>query len=482
MEKIENIKLFIDGKFVEASSGRKIPVYNPATNEIIAYAEEASIEDVDKAIEAAKKAFDQWSKQDPVRRARILYKLASLIRDNTNNLAKLETLNNGKPIKEAIGDVLYAARLFEYYAGLADKIQGDTIPVPGERFCYTLREPLGVTVHIAPWNYPLPLSSRSLAPALAAGNTAILKPATYTPITAIKLAELAKQAGLPDGVLNVVIGPGKTIGRYLVEHKEVESVTFTGSLEGGKEVIALASKYIKPVILELGGKNPNIVLPDAKLDKTIQGIINGIITNAGQMCWAYSRLLYHESLKDKLLRALQENLAKIKVGPGIEQDTQMGPLISKEQLSRVMYYIEEGRKEGAKLIYGGSRPDDEKLQRGNFVLPTLFDEVTKDMKIFQEEIFGPVLSATHFTSLDEAIELANSTIYGLYAAIWTNDLSKAHKLAASIKAGTVCINEGPITYPQVPFSTAKQSGLGFEQSIYSIYNYTRLKSVIINLS
>jgi len=482
MEKIEYLKLFIDGNFVEGSSGKKLPILNPATNEVIAYAEEATIEDVEKAIDAAKRAFDQWSKQDPVRRARILYKLANLIRDNTDTLAKYETLNNGKPLKEAIGDVLYAARLFEYYAGLADKIQGDTIPVPGDRLCYTLREPLGVTAHIAPWNFPLPLASRSLAPALAAGNTAILKPASYTPLTAIKLAELAKQAGIPNGVLNVVLGPGKTIGSYLVQHKEIDSVTFTGSLEGGREVIALTSKHLKPVILELGGKNPNIVLPDAKLDKVIQGVINGIITNAGQMCWAYSRLLYHESLKDKLIRALQESFSKIKIGPGIEQDTQMGPLISKEQLSRVSYYIEEGMKEGAKLIYGGERPKEERLQRGNFILPTIFDEVTKDMKIFQEEIFGPVLSATSFSSLEEAIDLANSTIYGLYAAIWTNDLSKAHKLAASIEAGTICINEGPITYPQIPFSTTKQSGLGFEQSIYSIYNYTKLKSVVINLS
>ncbi|HLI47014.1 MAG TPA: aldehyde dehydrogenase family protein [Geobacterales bacterium] len=482
MENIEQIKLFIDGNFVEGSAKKKIPVLNPATNDVIAYAEEASIEDVERAIDAARRAFDQWSKLDPVRRARILYKLASLIRDNTENLAKYETLNNGKPIKEAVGDVLYAARLFEYYAGLADKIQGETIPVPGDRFAYTLREPLGVTAHIAPWNFPLPLASRSLAPALAAGNTAILKPASYTPITAIKLAELAKQAGLPNGVLNVVLGPGKTVGSYLVQHKEIDSVTFTGSLEGGKEVIALTSKHIKPVILELGGKNPNIVLPDAKLDKAVQGIINGILTNAGQMCWAYSRLLYHESLKDKLIRAVQESFAKIKLGPGIEQDTQMGPLVSKEQLARVSYYVEEGIKEGAKLIFGGERPKDERLQKGNFLLPTLFDDVSKDMKIFQEEIFGPVLAATSFSTLDEAIELANSTIYGLYAAVWTNDLSKAHKLASSIEAGTVCINEGPLTYPQIPFSTMKQSGLGFEQSIHSIYNYTKLKSVVINLS
>ncbi len=482
MEGIEHIKLFIGGKFVEATSGKKIPVLNPSNNEVIAYAEEASLEDVDKAIGEAKNAFNQWSKLDPSRRGRILYKLSTLIRDNSETLARLESLNNGKPLKEAIGDVLYAARLFEYYAGLADKIQGDTIPVPGDRFCYTIREPLGVTAHIVPWNFPLPLTARSLAPALAAGNTAIVKPSSYTPITAIKLAELAKQAGLPDGVLNVIVGPGKTVGSYLVQHKEIDSVTFTGSLEGGREVMVLASKYIKPVILELGGKNPNIVLPDARLDKVIQGVINGIITNAGQMCWAYSRLLYHESIKDKLINTLREHFSKIKVGYGLEPDTQMGPLISKEQLERVSYYVEEGRKEGAKLIYGGERPKEEKLMKGNFIMPALFDDVAKDMKIFQEEIFGPVLAATSFSSLDEAIDLANSTIYGLYAAIWTNDLKSAHKLASSIEAGTICINEGPVTYPQIPFSTTKQSGLGFEQSIHSIYNYTKLKSVIINLS
>ncbi len=482
MEGIEHIKLFIGGKYVEATSGKRIPVLNPSNNEVIAYAEEASLEDVDKAIEESRKAFSQWSKLDPSRRGRILYKLSSLIRDNSETLARLESLNNGKPFKEAVGDVLYAARLFEYYAGLADKIQGDTIPVPGDRFCYTLREPLGVTAHIVPWNFPLPLASRSLAPALAAGNTAIVKPSSYTPITTIKLAELAKQAGIPDGVLNVILGPGKTVGSYLVQHKEIDSVTFTGSLEGGREVIVLTSKYIKPVILELGGKNPNIVLPDAKLDKVVQGVINGIITNAGQMCWAYSRLLYHESLKDKLINALRDRFSKIKVGYSLEPDTQMGPLISKEQLERVSYYIEEGKNEKAKIIYGGERPKDEKLIKGNFILPTIFDEVTKDMKIFKEEIFGPVLASTSFSSLDEAIDLANSTIYGLYAAIWTEDLKSAYKLASSIEAGTICINEGPITYPQIPFSTAKQSGLGFEQSIHSIYNYTRLKSVIINLS
>jgi len=482
MEKIEHYKLFINGNFVEATSGKKIQVLNPANNEIIAYVEEASNEDVDKAIEVARNSLEKWSKLDPTKRARILYKIATLLRENSEKLATLETLNNGKPIRESIGDVLYAARLFEYYAGLADKIQGDTIPVPGDRFCYTIREPLGVTVHIVPWNYPLPLAARSIAPALAAGNTVIVKPSSLTPLTTLKLAEICKQAELPDGVLNVIIGPGKTVGSYLISHKDVDLVAFTGSLESGREVIMLSSKHIKPVILELGGKNPHVVLPDAKLDKVIQGVINGIITNAGQMCWAGSRLLVHESIHDKLINMLKESFSKIKLGPGIEKDTQMGPLISKEQLKRVYYYIEEGKKEGAKLIFGGEKPKEEKLEKGNFILPTIFDGVSKDMKIFQEEIFGPVLSSTSFSSLDEAIELSNSTIYGLYAAVWTNDLSKAHKLAASIEAGTVCINEYPVTYPQMPFGGFKESGLGFEQSIHAINNYTRIKTVLINLS
>jgi NAD-dependent aldehyde dehydrogenases len=479
---IPHYKLFINGNFVESSSKNKFPVYNPANNEIIAYVEEATNEDVEKAIEAANNAFKEWSKTDPTRRGRILYKIASLLRDKSEELAKLETLNNGKPIRESIGDVLYAARLFEYYAGLADKIQGDTIPVPGDRFCYTIREPLGVTAHIVPWNYPLPLAARSIAPALAAGNTAVVKPSSYTPLTALKLAEISKEAGLPNGVLNVICGPGNTVGKYLISHKEVDLVTFTGSTESGREVLVLASKNIKPVILELGGKNPHIVLPDAKIDKTVQGIINGIITNAGQMCWAGSRVLVHESLHDKLIKILNESFSKIKIGNGLNKDTQMGPLTSKEQLKRVMYYIEEGIKEGSKLVYGGERPKDESLSKGNFIYPALFDNVSKEMKIFQEEIFGPVLASTSFSSLEEAIELANATKYGLYAAVWTNDLTLAHKLASSIEAGTVCINEYPVTYPQMPFSGFKESGLGFEQSIYSIYNYTRIKTVLINLS
>ncbi|MDT7864504.1 MAG: aldehyde dehydrogenase family protein [Thermoproteota archaeon] len=475
-------KLFINGNYVESSTGNKIPVLNPANNEVIAYVAEAGNEDVDKAIEAAKNAFKEWSKMDPTRRGRILYKIASLLRERSEELAKLETLNNGKPLRESTGDVLYAARLFEYYAGLADKIQGDTIPVPGDRFCYTIREPLGVTAHIVPWNFPLPLAARSIAPALAAGNTAVVKPSSYTPLTALKLAEISKEAGLPNGVLNVICGPGNTVGKYLISHKEIDAVAFTGSTESGREVMVLAAKNLKPVILELGGKNPHIVLPDAKIDKTIQGIMNGIITNAGQMCWAGSRLLIHESLHDRLIKLLSEHFSKVKIGNGLNKDTQMGPLTTKEQLKRVMYYIEEGIKEGGKIVYGGERPKEEELLKGNFIYPTLFDNVGKDMKIFQEEIFGPVLASTSFSSIDEAVELANATRYGLYAAIWTNDLTLAHKLASRIEAGTVCINEFPVTYPQMPFSAYKESGLGFEQSIYSVYNYTRIKTVLINLS
>ncbi len=475
--------LYIGAKWVEPVGGESAQVLDPATNRPVAEVASGSKEDVGAAVDAARAAFEgpEWRGMDPSKRGRVLYQVGQAIRDRFDELARLESLNVGKPVREAKGDVAYVYKLFEYYAGLADKIQGDTIPVPGARLDYTLREPVGVTGHIAPWNYPLLLACRGIAPALAAGNTVVLKPASLTPLTALTLAELASKAGLPPGVLNVVTGPGSAAGAALASHPGVDSVTFTGSTETGRQIMQLAARNVTRVTLELGGKNPNIVFPDAKLDRALKGVMFGIFQNAGQMCWAGSRLFVHETVRDEFLKKLAESASKMRLGPGSKEDSQMGPLVSREQAASVLEYVESGTAEGATLLAGGRRAEAPELREGNFVLPTVFGDVEAGMRIAREEIFGPVLAAFDFTDEDEVVAAANASEYGLFAGVWTQNLQVAHRVAARLECGMVSINEFPVTFPQTPFSGFKHSALGSEQGLDAVLAYTRAKNVNVNL-
>jgi aldehyde dehydrogenase (NAD+) len=476
-------QMFIAGKYTDSSSNEFFPVYDPSNGETIGHVAKGTKEDAKFALESARKAFEnpEWRWMDATKRGRILYKLSQLIREKLDELCNLESLNNGKPLRESKGDIAYAARTYEYYAGLADKIQGETIPVPGTRFAYTLREPIGVTVHIVPWNYPFQLASRSIAPALAAGNTVVAKPSSVTPLTALRLGELGKNAGLPDGVLNIVTGTSQEVGTPLVSSPEADLIVLTGSTDTGKEVMKYAAENITPVVLELGGKNPNIVFQDANLDAAVKGAIYGAFTNAGQMCWAGSRLFLHESIHDQFMTKLVEKAKKLKLGPGIKEDTEMGPLVSKAQQQHVLSMIQTGESEGAKLVTGGQTPSSPELKNGFFIEPTIFDEVSTEMKIGKEEIFGPELSVFSFRDAEEVIKAANSTNYGLYAGIWTNNLKLAQQMVARLQTGMVSINEYPITFPQTPFGGYKESGIGSEQGISAIQNYTRIKNVTVNI-
>ena len=475
--------LFIGGKWVDPVGGESAEILDPATNRPVARVASGGKEDVDAAVHAARLAFEnpEWRGIDPSKRGRLLFQLGQAVRDKFEELARIESLNVGKPLREAKGDVAYVYKLFEYYAGLADKIQGDTIPVPGNRLDYTVREPVGVTGHIAPWNYPLVLACRGIAPALAAGNTVVLKPASLTPLSALKLAEIAATVGFPPGVFNVVTGPGSSAGSALAGHPDVDSMTFTGSTETGKQIMQLAARHVTPVTLELGGKNPQIVFPDAKLDKALKGVLFGAFQNSGQMCWAGSRVFVHDSVRDDFLRKLAENVQKMKLGPGTKEETQMGPVVSRPQEASVLGYIEAGQKEGATVLVGGKKADAAELREGNFVLPTVFGGVDPGMRIAREEIFGPVLCAFDFTDVDEAIAQANATEYGLMAGVWTQNLQTAFRVASRLEAGMVNINEYPITFPQTPFSGFKQSALGAEQGIDAVHFYTRVKTVNVGL-
>jgi acyl-CoA reductase-like NAD-dependent aldehyde dehydrogenase len=475
--------LFIAGKVVPAASGRTSDILDPATNRPIARVASATKDDVDAAVEAARRAFESpdWRDLDPSKRGRLLFLLGQQIRDHFEELSRLESLNVGKPLREARGDVAYVYKLFEYYAGIADKIQGLTVPVPGARLDYTLREPLGVTAHIGPWNYPLLLACRGIAPALAAGNTVVLKPATLTPLTALKAAELAATAGFPVGVFNVVPGPGLEVGDALARHRNVDSVTFTGSTETGKQLLHTVADRIVPTTLELGGKNPQIVLSDAKLDKALAGVHSGAFQNAGQMCWAGSKLLIHEDVARGFLEMLRERTARTRLGPGLEDGVQMGPVVSRDQEASILSAIEESVTGGATPVVGGAKAEDPKLCDGNFVLPTIFESPPDGSRIAREEVFGPVLAAWTFHDLDEAIARANDTPYGLSAGVWTQDVGKAHAVARRLKAGMVSINEYPVTYPQTPFLGWKQSGLGQEQGVDAVLFYTHVKNILVNL-
>lgn len=475
--------LFIGGKSVSASSSAMSDVLDPATNRPFARVASGTEEDVDAAVDAARRAFEspEWRDLDPSKRGRLLFLLGQQVRDHFDELTRLESLNVGKPVREARGDIAYVYKLFEYYAGIADKVQGLTIPVPGNRLDYTMREPLGVTAHIAPWNFPLLLASRGIAPALAAGNTVVLKPATLTPLTALKLGELAAAAGFPPGALNVVTGPGRTVGQALARHRDVDSVTFTGSTETGRQLLKIVADRIVPTTLELGGKNPQIVLPDAKMDRAVRGVLDGAFQNAGQMCWAGSKLLVHADIAPSFLEKLAAAASRMRLGPGLEKDTAMGPLVSPEQRASVSSAIEEGVREGSVVLAGGPRPTEPPLQDGNFLPPTILEDPPEGTRVAREEVFGPVLAAWSFTEVDEALARSNDTPYGLSAGVWTQDLGRAHTIARRLKAGIVSINEYPVTFPQTPFLGWKHSGMGSEQGSDAVLFYTHVKNVLVNL-
>ncbi len=476
-------ELLIGGREAPGTRGERQALTDPASGQEVARVAVGSADDARAALEAAERAFREsnWASDDGARRAKALLKLAGLVEAQAESLAQLETRNMGKPLRESRGDIAYVVRTLEYVSGLADKVEGETIPVPGARFDYTLREPVGVTVHIAPWNYPLLLSVRSLAPALAAGNAVVLKPASLTPLSAVAFARLARDAGLPDGILNVVSGPGREVGEALVDDPRCASVTFTGSAEVGRRIAELAARRFVPATLELGGKGPVIVFPDADLDRVARGIGYGIFGNAGQMCWAASRLLVHESLRPALVDRVRAAAEALKLGPGWEDGVEMGPLVSADQARHVLEYVTDARDAGGQVVTGGERAHGPRFDAGHFVRPTVLADVPPTSRAVREEIFGPVLTVASFQDPEEAIRLANDTTYGLLAAVWTKDLGLAHATARRLEAGMVVVNEAPVSFPQTPFGGFKGSGLGYEQGARALEPYTRRKNVLLNL-
>ena len=474
-------RLLINNEWCESQGGKRFDVFNPATELKLTDVAEADKADVEVAVKAARRAFEEgpWSRMSARERGRILMRLANLLDKHKEEFAELETLNNGKPIGETTAaDLPLSIECFEYYAGLADKIHGDTIPVNGPYFNYTLREPAGVVAQIIPWNFPLLMAAWKLGPALATGCTVVLKPAEQTPLTALRLGELLVEAGLPPGVVNILPGYGPTAGAALASHMDVDKVAFTGSTEVGKLVMqAAAASNMKRVSLELGGKAPNIVFADADIDAAVKGTMTGIFFNQGEVCCAGSRLFVEEKVRDEFLGKLKERAEKLVVGNPMDPKTQMGAQVNEEQFKKILGYIEKGKKEGAKVVTGGGPA----ASKGYFVKPTVFSDVQDNMTIAREEIFGPVVSTLTFKNIDDVTKRANDTIYGLSAGIWTRDIGKAHRLARSVRAGTVWVNCYNCFDAASPFGGFKQSGFGRELGKYAVELYTQVKSVWVSL-
>jgi aldehyde dehydrogenase (NAD+) len=473
-------KLLINNRWVPSESGKTFATINPSTGEEICQVAEADAPDVDKAVKAARAAFEgPWRRMRASERGRLLYRLADLIEANADELARLETLDNGKPLSIAKAvDVAKTVACYRYFAGWADKVQGKTIPIDGDFFCYTRHEPIGVVGQIIPWNYPMLMQSWKLAPALATGNTVVMKPAEQTPLSALRIGELLLEAGYPEGVVNILPGFGPTAGAALARHMDVDKVAFTGSTEVGRLIMtAAAQSNLKRVTLELGGKSPNIIFADTDLDAAVEGAHMGIFVNQGQSCCAGSRVFVEERIYQQFVEKSVARAAKRRVGDPLDPSTEQGPQVDQSQFDRIMGYIESGRSQGATLACGGERVGN----RGYFIRPAVFADVHDDMKIAQEEIFGPVMSVISFKDMDEVIARANKTDYGLAAGVWTSDIKKAHAVANGVRAGTVWVNCYHVLDARAPFGGFKQSGMGRELGEYALHEYTEVKTVTVKL-
>jgi acyl-CoA reductase-like NAD-dependent aldehyde dehydrogenase len=485
LRSLEGDKLFIDGRFVDSTGGKRIDVINPATGEKVGTVPDASKQDLDAAVAAARASFEdkRWRGKDPSEKETILWRWADLLEQHKHEMAAIESAENGKTLREALrADVQPGIDAIRYYAGWVRRIYGETIPVDGPYLNYTLREPVGVAGAIVPWNYPTCIAIWKLAPALACGCSVVLKPSEMTPFTALKIARYAAEAGIPDGVLNVVTGYGHTVGEAMGRHMDIDKISFTGSIRTARALLkASAESNLKRISLELGGKNPNIVFPDADLDGALKSAFSGIFANKGEVCSSGSRLLLHSGIHDKFLDQLTDRAKKMKVGDPLDPSSEMGSQISQAQMDRILGYVRKGLDEGAELCCGGERDQEGAKAKGFFIKPTVFKNVRPGMTIAQEEIFGPVLAAVKFDSEREAVDIANSTIYGLVSAVWTRDIKLAHRIASEIKAGSVWINTYNGFDSGSPFGGYKQSGHGRDLGAYALDQYTNVKSVWIAL-
>jgi betaine-aldehyde dehydrogenase len=478
-------KMIIGGAQVDAVDGQIFEVVNPATGRVIATAPLGGKEDVDRAVAAAQAALDErkgWSGWSAAKRGRTLQKYSGLVKQHLEELAQLESRNVGKPIKSARGEALAVGLVFEYYAGAANKIFGETIPTSAPGLDFTLREPIGVVGLIVPWNFPMNMASWKLGPALAAGNAAILKPASYSPLTAIRLGELALEAGFPPGVVNVVTGPGGTAGAAIAAHPGIGKVAFTGETTTGQEIMRLASNNVKKISLELGGKSANVIFADADLERFARESPYSAFDNCGQDCCARSRILVERSVHDKVVELFAEATRKVKVGDPADDATEVGTLVSFRQRDRVIDYIGIGKEEGAELVVGGDVPDDPALADGAYLMPTVFDNVSNDMRIAREEIFGPVVGIIPFDTEDDAIRLANETPYGLSGSVWSRDIGRALRTAKGIKSGVLSVNSNSSVHTEAPFGGYKMSGMGRELGMHALELYTEVKNVFVDLS
>jgi len=475
------LNMYINGEWRKAEKQR--PTVNPATGEVIGYAAEGSAEDMKAAIEAAREAFDSgiWSETSASERAAILFKIADKLEEAKEELAALETMDNGKPYREAEADVEDAAACFRYYAGLITKPDGQTYSVPAPMQAMVIKEPIGVCGLIVPWNYPLLMSVWKIAPALAAGNTIVFKPSEVTPVTPTKLFEILESVGLPKGVANLVMGAGDTVGNTLIEDKRVDKISFTGGTVTGKHIMRQAAENVTKVSLELGGKSPNIIFADADFETAVDYALFGIFAGSGQICAAGSRILVEESIAERFIERFAERAQKIKVGNGMDQEIEMGPLVSEEHMKKVLKYIEIGKQEGARLVCGGNRITSSGLEKGFFVEPTVFSSVTSNMKIVQDEIFGPVVVIQTFKDEKEAIKLANDTEYGLAGSVFTNDGAKALRVIKKLRAGITWVNTYHFTFNEAPWGGYKQSGIGRGLGTFGLEEFQEVKQININL-